>query len=708
MRLFLIVTGILISSGFGWLLGQQSPPVPEEDTEVTAGTEDSGLSSYVLVEEDSARFVPSVGTVATKTPIPLTKTPFNLGVVTEALWSSQHAHILGQALENVSGVATHTGFGVFDFFVIRGFDSLSTGLVLVDGAPEPESTFYHLYNVERVEVLKGPGAFLYGGNPLSGSVNLVRKEAAFENFFRAGGSFGAFGTARGQVDFNQKNADNNVAFRLNAFGRRSSGYRDSKTNWQTGFNPSASFQLGRQSFLTLNFEYVGSEYKPDSGMPLYQNQLPAVPRTRSYQSPFDISDQDLYRTRVDFTTVVNGTLTVRNKFYYTDLAWQSDGTIFPAVLPTAEGSVDVYRSLLLLDDRQKLLGNQTEALVTFLTGEVQHKLLLGFEVQRLGDLFTIDVASLPPVDLFDPQETAARPIQRIPQLSQAADTRALVFAPYFLDQITLFDPLTLFLGGRFDLLDFEDKLSGLARDSRQFSPLIGATYSPVASLAIYANAGQAFAPPSSQVVGERIPEESSQIEVGLKKQLFNGKALLTGAVYHLQRNNIAIPDETGLTRQTGSQRSRGFEIDLAGEIDSTWHAFSSYALTDARLTEFREFVDPSFGQFPPILVDRSGNRPAFAPKHIFNLWLIKEFGSGLSFGGGTRYVHGQFIAPDNVFRIDRFLTFNASLAYQREDWRLSLTARNLTNTDYETRGFGSTSVLPADPFAIYLDVDFIR
>ena len=706
-----LVIGLLVGSCCGLLMAQQAPSPSEEESEVeepATRTSEEGPSSYVLVEEDSAQLVPSVGTVATKTPAPLAKIPFNVGVVTEPLFTSQHAQVLGEALENVSGVAAHTGFGIFDFFVVRGFDSLSTGLVLVDGAPEPESTFYHLYNVERVEVLKGPGAFLYGGNPLSGSVNLVRKEAVFENLFRANGSLGSFGTVRGQFDLNRTNEGGSAAFRLNVFGRRSSAYRDFKENWQVGFNPSASFQLGQQSFLTVNFEYVGSEYKPDSGLPLFQNQLPDVPRTRSYQSPFDISDQDIYRTRVDFTTVVNNALTIRNKFYYTDLDWRSDGTIFPAVLPNFEGSVDVYRSLLLLDDRQKLLGNQTEALVDFQTGQVQHNLLVGFEMQRLGDVFTIDVAGLPPVDLFNPVETAMRPLQKIPQISQAADTRALVFAPYFLDQIELFDPLTVFVGGRFDLVDFEDKLSGLVRDSNHFSPLIGATYSPTANLALYANLGQAFAPPSSQVVGELIPEESNQVEAGVKHQFLNGKAMLTAAFYHLQRDNIAIPDETGLTRQTGSQRSRGIEFDFTGEISSTLSAFGSYAFTDALLTEFREFIDPSFGQLPPVLVDRSGNRPPFAPKHIFNLWMIKKLGSGFSLGGGARYLHGQFIAVDNAFEIERSLTFNASLAYELEEWRLSLTARNLTNTGYETRGFGSTSVLPANPFGIYLGIDFFR
>ena len=697
-----LLMGTILSCCLGGLLAQTS----KSEDPAEEATDD--LDTYVLVEDESGGLVPSVSTVATKTPSQLELTPMSVGVVTERTFVSQHAQVLGDALENVSGVATHTGFGVFDYFVIRGFDSLSSGLVLIDGAPEPESTFYHLYNVQRVEVLKGPGAFLYGGNSLAGSVNLVRKEAVFEDLVQASGSFGSFGTARGQFDFNRKNASGKAAFRLNAFGRRSEAYRDLKNNWQIGVNPSASFQLGQQSFLTVNFEYVRNEHRPDSGLPLLENRIPDVPRTQSYQSPWDISRQDIYRTRFDFTTVVNNTLTLRNKFYYTDLEWQSDGTIFPAVFPNEIGSADVFRSLLLLDDRQKLMGNQTEALVNFRTGGLRHDLLAGLEMQRLGDIFSLDVAGLPSIDLFDPVETASEPIFRIPQLSQAADTRALVFAPYFLDQIKLFDPLTIFAGGRFDRLDFKDSLSGLIRKSNHFSPMIGAVYSPAENLAFYANAGQAFAPPSSQVVGDLIPEESRQFEAGVKRTFCDGRALLTFAGYHLQRDNIAIPDEIGLTRQVGSQRSRGIEIDLAGEIVTGLYAFGSYSFTDASLTEFREFVDPSFGQLPPILVDRSGNNPPFAPRHLFNLWFLKEFKSGFSLGAGARYVGNQFIAVDNQYAIERSLTVNLSLTYRLEDWRLSLNARNLTGTKYETRGFGSTSVLPADPFALFIGVDLLE
>ena len=185
LRILPILLVLLGSMSWSW--GQEEDPKSEDqraETEASEAQKEPELSSYVLVEEDSLEFVPSLSVVATKTPTSIVSTPMSVGVVNEPLFNSQHAEVMGDTLRNVSGAAAHTGFGVFDYFVIRGFDSLSSGLVLYDGAPEPESAFYHLYNVERVEVLKGPGGFLYGGNPLAGSVNLVRKEPVFENFLK--------------------------------------------------------------------------------------------------------------------------------------------------------------------------------------------------------------------------------------------------------------------------------------------------------------------------------------------------------------------------------------------------------------------------------------------------------------------------------------------------------------------------------------------
>jgi iron complex outermembrane receptor protein len=358
------------------------------------------------------------------------------------------------------------------------------------------------------------------------------------------------------------------------------------------------------------------------------------------------------------------------------------------------------RSLVLLDDRQKLFGNQLEAVFSFSTGSVGHTLLAGFEVSRLGDRFTQDVAFLPPIDVFDPVETAQEPLFILPGLSQVGDSRSLVFAPYVVDRMSLSERVQFFVGGRLDITDFEDPATSTARSATKCNPLFGVVVAPKAGLSLYANAGTSFAPPSSQVVGEREPEQSVQVEVGAKKTFLSGRALATLAFYHLAKDNIAIPDATGFTRQNGDARSRGLEVELSAEATKGWFTYFTYGFNDAELTRFNElalvsFVPPTFA-----LLDRSGNDPAFTPRHILNLWTTKEFESGLSLAAGARYVSRQFIAEENAFAIDDYLVLDAMIAFKRGRWRGSLNLKNLTDRDYETRGFSSTSVLPADPFTV--------
>ncbi|NIM00701.1 MAG: TonB-dependent receptor, partial [Acidobacteria bacterium] len=200
----------------------------------------------------------------------------------------------------------------------------------------------------------------------------------------------------------------------------------------------------------------------------------------------------------------------------------------------------------------------------------------------------------------------------------------------------------------------------------------------------------------------REPERGEQIEVGIKKQFAAGKVRTTFAVYELERDNIAIPDNLGFFQQQGDQRSRGVEFEIAAEPAPGLHTFVSYAFNDAELTRFAE-LNP-FN--PGMTFDRSGNTPAFAPENVANVWASKRFGSGWGFGAGARYIDSQFIAASNSFAIDSAFLLDACVFYRKDGWRANLHLKNLTDEEYFLRGFGSESVIPAAPFAAYATIGF--
>ena len=659
--------------------------------------------------------IPRANAIATKMPLPLRKTPLSVGIVPQALIETQDGATLSDALANVSGVGVHTNFGVHDLFYLRGFDSLANGLVLSDGAPEPEATFYQLYNVDLVEALKGPGAFLYGGNPLSGTINLVRKRpVSAGNFARVNASLGRFSAYRTTLDAGHALPNQNLALRLNALWQEAESHRDDNTSSILAVNPALRLNLSERSMLNLDFEYLTSEYRSDSGLPIVNGALPAVPRTRSYQSPFDLSEQTIVRFRADYEWHLAPNFTLRDKLYYTSLDWPSQGTLFNGAFPNAAGSLDLARTLLDLDDQQQIVGNQLEGLLELQTGGIEHQLLFGLEIANHTDDFTLDVALLSFVNLFTldatlpPSLAPFMPAEAgtdslvvpLPDQATAGQASAQSLAPYFVDRIIFSPHFEMLFGGRFDRIDYEDDHTTTKRDYRQLSPMLGAIFAPTQTLSLYANTGRAFAPPSSQVVGDREPEESTQYEIGAKAALLDGKLNANLAVFNLDKEHIAIPDDNGVTQQLGDQRARGVELELAARLAQGWYAQGTYAFLDAELTRFNESVlVPTAEGFVPRIFDRTSNAPAFAPEHLLTLWAARDFGPHLTLAAGLRYVGNQFVAEDNVYEIDGALTLDCGLTYRQGPALLRINLKNVTNSEYETRGFGAASVIPAAPFS---------
>ena len=702
--LFLLVLAGLVPTGLAQEIQEEKPGETQEANQRSIDR------PFVVTVEESLPPVASETTIATKMAVPIHEIPASVTVIPQSLFKSQDAVILSDALTNAAGVNIQTNFGVHDLFLIRGFDSLSSGLVLTDAASEPEATYYHLYNVDQIEVLRGPSTFLYGGSPLSGAVNLSRKQPRLgERFFQGAATFGSFGTVRGQFDVNWGDRDSPVAFRLNGMGQRADGYRDNRENYQVAVNPAIRWKAGERNTFTFNFEYVSNEYTPDAGIPLVGNSVAPVSRRTSYGSPYDDSDQDIFRFRFDWESYLSDRIRWRTKIYYTDLEWLSDGTLINGVVPDFQtGSLQVVRLLNQLDDRQRLLGAQFETVFSLDTGSIRHELLVGFEVNRLTDEFSLQLFLLPPVDLSGPRQEGEVARFPLPDQGQLGDAKSRILAPYVVDRILLTERIHLFLGGRIDFLNYREEFSGTRREEAQFNPLAGILLQPRRDLSFYVNGGSAFSPPSSLVVGERKPEESRQVEGGVKKKLLGDRLQAQFAVYHLEKTNIAIPDQNGFLRETGSQRSRGFEFSLNSQHAPLWHTFASYSYNRSELTEFTETSIVSLNPFTFGTVDRAGNRAPFAPRHIFSVWTSRQFSRGFGIGVGSRYVSGQFIAPNNVFELDDYLVFDAVASYGVRNWKISLNFKNLSNRDYAMRGFGANSVIPADGFGVFATLTFTR
>lgn len=702
-RWWLAIGAILLAAARGGATG-------ETGAAEAGATGDEELPSYVL-DEVLVAGTRDGGSSAMGLPLAARRTPASVGLVPQALIAAQDNRVLGDALRNVGGVSAQTGFGVFDFFSIRGFESLTSGLVLTDGVPEPEVTFYDLYNVERVEVLKGPASFLHGGNALSGAVDLRRKRPVAKRLLRISAGAGRFGSRRAAVDAGGTLPGSGaLTYRLNAQGRSADNYRDDKESSSLAVNPVLRWRRGTGEQVTAYAEYITSDHNTDAGLPILEGRLSDVPRTRSYQSPFDRSDQRIVRLRLDYRKRLGAAAEVRDRLYFTRLNWTSNGTLLTGPATDLSGApVPGYvgRTLTLLDDDQKLLGNQLELQLQGRAAGVEHRLLVGLEVARLVDDYTLDVAWLPPMDPQAPVETAVEPLLFVPELGQAGLGRSLTRALYCVDAIAVGEGLHLVVGGRLDALAYEDEPNAIDEDFKEFSPMVGATYAVSADWSLYASAGRAFAPPSTRGRGERGVEESQQAEVGAKGRWTDLAAIDAAAarlaVYQLSKDVTA---NDGVTARRGRQHARGAELETEW-VAGSWTGTGSYAFAVADLQNYTEvYRVPTDGGVFELSFDRSTNEPAFAPRHLANLWVAyrpRQI-AGLAVGAGVRHVGRQYSAEDNAYRADAVTLLDASAAFERGPLGLTLRFDNLTNRQHETRGFGSRSVIPAAPFSVRASV----
>jgi TonB-dependent siderophore receptor len=711
LRLMLALALVLL------ILPVWAAETPGDDEDEGDGESDGGFVEYV---EATATALPKSNSIATKLTMPLQKTPANVGAVGPALIYEQNAEVLSDVLQNISGLNIQNGSGTGEFFAIRGFDSVSSGLVMTDGAAEPEVSYYQTYNVQGVEVFKGPAGFLYGKNPLSGAVNVVRKQPLPGSFTAFQGSVGSFDTQEGTIDWNQSTADDRVSFRLNGLWQESEHYRDAMDSEHIGVNPSLTFRPSANSTLNVNFEHVSADYSPDNGIPLVDGALPNVSRRRSYQSSGDFSEQTLNKVQVDFETRLNDTVTLRNKTYYRELDWQSDGSLFFGTDDIGFGE-QVFRDLAVLDDNQQFVGNQFEAIFSLESGSVQHELLVGLEVTEEADKYTFDIDSIPDVLVADPSLEIP---DFVPfEFESAGDVTNEIIAPYIVNQMTFSERLQVVLGARYDNIDVEGAAMPLSptglgafgsytRDDSELSPMGGVVFSPSPQLSIYAHAAQSFAPPSTRLESEffpsaREPERGTQVELGVKQRLVGGRVRTNFAVYELNRDRIAITGLNGFTQQSADQRSRGVEVELAAEMRPGLRTFFSYAYNDAELTDFAPCLLPDGMGGCTLPADFTGNTPRMAPEQLANLWVSKTFGNGFGVSGGARFVDEQFIFEDNAYTLDSSVVLNGAIFYDTESWRFKVNFKNITDEEYETVGIaGPASVIPADPFAAYASVEF--
>lgn len=674
---------------------------------------------------------------STKFSKPVSETPQTIQVINKEIIQDQGATTLTEALQNSPGVGTFyagengnstTGDSVY----MRGFDTSSS--IYVDGVRDLGSVSRDTFNIEQIEVIKGPAGTDYGRTAPSGSINLSSKKAFMGNQNAASISGGTDGQKRVTLDLNRKLTDN-VAGRLNLMGQDSDvAGRDEVNNSRWGVAPSLTLNLNDKSRIYLNYLHITQDNVPDGGvstigLPGYTSPDPARPEigkapmvdsTNFYGLDDDRDDVELDMATVtvevdltDNTSLHNITRWGQTRQDYMLSAIMASSSYFNTPDINDPGSWSIRRLVNLKDQTNSIMANQT-GLVTFWDrGSMSHTFSYGVEFtrekQETRGLAT-EGAYPDTVNLYNPQSNGSNfDVVRTGASSKGSTDTV---SAYLFDVMEFGEHWQINTGVRLDryYTDYSSTASctGGRRDPDACTgqPLgtlvpnvdattsdnlvnwkLGAMYKFTPNFNVYADYAVSAQPPGGNSLSlssnensadnpKFDPQEAVTEEVGSKWNLANNKLLLSAALYRTTVTNLVEEDPTdGNYYQTGEKVVQGVELSAVGNITSNWNVSAGFTTMNATITDGdADAADES-------------NDLTYTPDRAFTSWTTYRLPFNLTIGGGARYTGGLKRGADGAVgtpdHTESYWVFDAMASYPLgKHADLQLNVYNLFDEDY--------------------------
>lgn len=658
-----------------------------------------------------------------RTDTPLIDTPQAVNVVSVKQIEDQASNSIGEAIRYVPGVFSAQGEGNRETLVFRG--NSTTGDFFVDGTRDDVQTYRDLYNIERLEIFKGPNAMIFGRGGIGGLVNRVTKVADWEltRDFRLEGGSDNF--VRAQFDLGAPVSDA-FAVRVTGVYQDSDSYRDGVNFNRWGFNPTVSLKLGSDTIIHAGYEHFQDDRIADRGVPA---QFGAgvngavvgpvrTPRSQFFGDPGDSPTG----TNTDAANLLiehyfSDRVSIRNRTRYADYD-KFYQNIFPGAVDATETTVALaaYRQF---QQRENLI-NQTDFNAEFNTGSIKHTLLIGAEfarqktdnVRQEGRFAGNQTNLVVPISQsnIDTDLTWT-------QAASSGDNEGTttVVAGYIQDQIEFSPAIQLVIGGRFESVKTEvtDRRTvgfpaGQQREfevtDNLFSPRVGLIFKPAENASIYAGYSRTYLPrggdqlTSLSITNQDLaPEKYQNYEIGAKWDIlptFNVQA----AIFQLDRDNVlALSDPNNAASPTvpvGRQRTRGVELSAAGNINKVVSLVAAYTYSDGK------FLDDVSGTV------RAGNQLPNMPKHSASLWTRIDPVADLGAAVGVIYAGKRYAATDNFVALPDYTRVDAALYYTiSPQLSAQLNVENVFNTRYFLYAHSNNNITPGSPTAFKVSLN---
>lgn len=623
---------------------------------------------------------------------PILDTPQTITVISKEVMEEQGATTLRDVLRNVPGLTITAGEGgnpAGDNLTLRGFSARND--IFVDGVRDISPQARDPFNLEQVDVVKGPGSTYTGRGSTGGSINLINKTPGLRRSFSGTLDFGTDATRRATADINLPIGDT-IGFRLNLLGHHSGvAGRDVVKFDRWGVAPSLTLGLGKPTRFTVSYYKLKQDNISDYGIPWvpatnnvlveFRDRPAPVPRDTFYgfrDRDFEKLDSNLVTLK--FEHDLNDALSFRNQLRYANSSRDSMAT--PPRFASNDSTV-INREMRSWITEDKVWDNQTDFIARFNTGGVEHALVSGVNFARENNTRLTRTAGNTQTTLLNPNpdDIFTGPITVSPIVG---DVTANSQAAYVFDTATLGSKWELNGGLRWDRFDADGITTTgtpVSRVDRMLSMRAGAVFKPLPQGAIYASYGTSINPSleglSYNTANTVIdPEKTYTLEGGSKWDFFDRRVLLTGAIFRVEKLNARTPGILpGDPPQVleGKQRVDGVELSLEGSITKAWRMLAGYTFLDS------ETIDSN----TPAEI---GKELVNTPRNSFNLWTTYSLPSGLHFGGGARFVGRRWGNTINTRFVEGYWTFDVMASYPlTEHIDLKLNLYNLADKLYFDR-----------------------
>ncbi|MBC8997519.1 MULTISPECIES: TonB-dependent siderophore receptor [unclassified Pseudomonas] len=674
-----------LSSGFAW-----------SATELPA----TAISAEAQADDPRVK----VSNTATRTSTPVRYVPQAIDSIKTSNVADYGTNDIGDALSGMPNVSSSADTR-FDSLRIRGFDASND--FYLDGIRDDSQYKRDLHNIERVEVLKGPAAVLYGRGSQGGIVNRVSKapEAGRRSTIEA---------QAGSEDLRSLYADlstdpsENISLRLNMGNMDENSFRDGVSGNRQLFAPSMSWQLTPDLNWLVQYEYSRYNRTPDRGIPGVNGRPADVGRDTTYGNDHDFIDDKSQSLRSKLTYEINDNWQLRQTLGVFKLDSDFDNTYLTGYTPATN---KVTRQHWQQDLNTRNVYNNLELEGGFDTFGLEHRLLTGVEIgsqRRDPKLYnaatgrTPGAQPVPSLDLFNPNRDLRHTGSM--QLNSSSHTEVESRAVYVQDQLRLNDQWQLLAGLRYDTFDIEstNKLRNLSedRDSHSTSPRVGLVWTPLQNHSFYASWSKTFSPVGGGLIGitpgaagntnDLSPELTKQKEIGVKSDWLDDRLSTTLAIYDLELYNrrTTDPNDPTLTIMTGVQRSRGIELTATGNIVGNWYVRGGVGVQDAKIEKDNNGLE--------------GKRINNVAKRNGSLFLTWKPEMGWYGETGLTLVGQRYADNANTTVLPGYGRWDALVGYRFKDWDLRAALNNISDREYYESATSQYQIQPGAPRSVVM------